>query len=181
LLRLSHRTPNHWAGPRQRSARDPPDGRERQVRDQVSTPKTAKGRRSIALDAATIKALRVHHAAQELARGDDYIDNDLIVATAPQTLSQAFDRLVERSGLPRIRSTIYDTRTPRSPHQAGVHPRVVSERFGHSTVAFTLDQYSHAVPAMQADAAEVVAKLVMGWTQKTVACFYRPRLRSGAS
>lgn len=32
---------------------------------------------------------------------------------------------------------------------AGVHPKVVSERLGHSTVSFTLDIYSHAIPAMQ--------------------------------
>ncbi len=34
--------------------------------------------------------------------------------------------------------------------QAGVHPKVVSERLGHATVSITLDTYSHAIPAMQA-------------------------------
>jgi integrase len=43
---------------------------------------------------------------------------------------------------------------------AGVHPKVVQERLGHSSVAFTLDRYSHAIPAMQADAAATVARLV---------------------
>ena len=33
--------------------------------------------------------------------------------------------------------------------QAGVHPKIVSERLGHSTIAFTLDVYSHAIPHMQ--------------------------------
>jgi integrase len=41
-----------------------------------------------------------------------------------------------------------------------VHPKVVSERLGHSTVAITLDTYSHAIPAMQADAAAKVAALI---------------------
>ena len=36
----------------------------------------------------------------------------------------------------------------------GVHPKVVSERLGHATVAFTLDTYSHVLPGIQKDAAE---------------------------
>jgi integrase len=46
--------------------------------------------------------------------------------------------------------------------QAGVRPDVVSRRVGHATVAFTLERYAHALPAQQADAAEVVAALVRG-------------------
>jgi integrase len=45
---------------------------------------------------------------------------------------------------------------------AGVHVKVVSERLGHATVAMTLDTYSHVIPAMQEDAAEKVAALVLG-------------------
>ena len=37
--------------------------------------------------------------------------------------------------------------------KAGVHPKVVSERLGHSSVAFTLDVYSHVVPGIQEAAA----------------------------
>jgi integrase len=44
--------------------------------------------------------------------------------------------------------------------QAGVHPKVVSERLGHATVAITLDTYSHAIPAMQEEAAALIAGLV---------------------
>ncbi len=46
--------------------------------------------------------------------------------------------------------------------QAGVHPKVVSERLGHATVSITLDTYSHAIPAMEEEAAEKVAALVFG-------------------
>ena len=38
--------------------------------------------------------------------------------------------------------------------QAGIHPKVVSERLGHASVAFTLDTYSHVVPGLQETAAE---------------------------
>ena len=35
---------------------------------------------------------------------------------------------------------------------AGVHPKVASERLGHSKVGITLDLYSHVLPGMQEDA-----------------------------
>ena len=40
--------------------------------------------------------------------------------------------------------------------RAGVHPKVVSERLGHATVGLTLDTYSHVLPDLQRDAAEVM-------------------------
>jgi len=44
--------------------------------------------------------------------------------------------------------------------QAGIHPKVVSERLGHATVSITLDTCSLAIPAMQEDAAALIAGLV---------------------
>lgn len=44
--------------------------------------------------------------------------------------------------------------------QAGVHPKVVSERLGHATVSITLDAYSHAIPAMQGEEEAFIAGLV---------------------
>jgi len=41
--------------------------------------------------------------------------------------------------------------------RAGVNPKVVSERLGHTSVAFTLDTYGHVLPDMQRDAANVLA------------------------
>jgi len=38
--------------------------------------------------------------------------------------------------------------------KANVHPRIVQERLGHSTIVVTLDTYSHVLPNMQAMAAE---------------------------
>jgi integrase len=45
---------------------------------------------------------------------------------------------------------------------AGVNPKVVSDRLGHASVAFTLDVYGHVLPGQQADAAAAVAALVDG-------------------
>lgn len=73
-----------------------------------------------------------------------------------------FDLHVSRSGLPRIR--LHDLRRTWATLalKAGVHPKVVSERLGHASVAFTLEVYSHVVPGMQAEAAERVAGLIFG-------------------
>lgn len=55
---------------------------------------------------------------------------------------------------------------PRHAHtSAGVHPKVVQERLGHSSIAITVDTYSHAIPGMQEDAAAQVAALVDGQAQ----------------
>ena len=55
--------------------------------------------------------------------------------------------------LPRIR--FHDLRHAHATHllASGVHPKVASERLGHSKVGITLDLYSHVLPGMQADAA----------------------------
>jgi integrase len=44
--------------------------------------------------------------------------------------------------------------------RAGIHPKVVSESLGHATVSITLDTYAHAIPAMQEEAAALIAGLV---------------------
>jgi integrase len=142
---------------------------------EFSTPKTPRGRRSIALDSGTVAALRGHRRLQteeKLAIGPGaYADQGLVFAGEdgapihPVLFSQMFDRHVRDATLPTIR--LHDLRHTHATIalQAGVHPKVVSERLGHATVAFTLDTYSHAIPAMQEDAAETIARLVFGGEQ----------------
>src|SRR5829696_3969827 len=61
--------------------------------------------------------------------------------------------MVARTALPRVR--FHDLRHAHATHMlsSGVHPKVASERLGHSKVGITLDLYSHVLPGMQADAA----------------------------
>ncbi len=40
--------------------------------------------------------------------------------------------------------------------RAGIHPKIAQERLGHSTIATTLDLYSHVTDTMQDDAARRV-------------------------
>ena len=63
---------------------------------------------------------------------------------------------MKRSLLPVIR--LHDLRHTHATLalQAGIHPKVVSERLGHANVGITLDIYSHVSPHMQPDAAEKI-------------------------
>lgn len=80
----------------------------------------------------------------------------------PDSFSQFFERRVGQLGLPKIR--LHDVRHTHASMAlaAGVNPKVVSERLGHASVAFTLDTYSHAIPALEEEAAERIAALVSG-------------------
>lgn len=80
-------------------------------------------------------------------------------ALKPERVTRMFNARVEAAGLPRIR--FHDLRHTWASHalQAGVHPKVVQERLGHSDIAVTLNVYSHTIPAMDQEAAETVAAL----------------------
>jgi integrase len=77
----------------------------------------------------------------------------------PDLLSKWFVRYAQRADLTPIR--FHDLRHTHASLalQAGVPAKVVSERLGHATVAFTLDVYSHVIPGLQEEAAERIAAL----------------------
>ena len=136
----------------------------------MAEPKTAKGRRSLTLAPEVLDSLRVHHAhqvAERLSQGTDYSDSGLVITAEdgrpmhPETLSGVFVRRAKRAGLPPIR--LHDLR-----HSVasillarGVHPKVVSDMLGHATIALTLDTYSHVIPSLQQEAANVVVAAVL--------------------
>ena len=137
----------------------------------ISEPKTARGRRTISLDAATVAILRHHRGRQEEERQvarDGYVDNDLVFARVdgkpihPDYFSQTFDRRVARLGLRRIRPHDLRHTYATLALRAGVDPKTVSARLGHATVAFTLDVYTKAVPQLDRDAAQKIAGLIFG-------------------
>ncbi len=95
-------------------------------------------------------------------------DNGIVFAaleggpTHPDLFSQIFDRHVVKSTLPRIR--LHDLRHTHASIllKAGVPVKVVSERLGHSSPAFTMTVYQHVLPGMQADAAASFSDAVFG-------------------
>ena len=137
----------------------------------VSEPKTAKGRRSLALDPATVAALREHRARQaeqRLAVGPRWQDSGLVFTwpdgrpVHPQRFSKWFEQHARAAGLPRIR--LHDVRHSYATAAlaAGIPAKVVSERLGHATIAITMDTYSHVLPGLDELAAGTVARLILG-------------------
>lgn len=83
---------------------------------------------------------------------------ELFVAGHPPTWAgKVFDRRVAAWRLPHL--TIHGLRHTWATLalKGGVHPRVVQERLGHSTIAVTLDTYSHVSPTLHDEAARAIA------------------------
>jgi integrase len=82
--------------------------------------------------------------------------------------STTFCAFVRRSGMKLFR--FHDLRHSHASHllKAGVHPKIVSERLGHSTVGMTLDTYSHVLPGMQEEAIQRLDSMLTAAMQKTV-------------
>jgi integrase len=110
----------------------------------VSEPKTKRSRRVVALDPATVRALRDHRARQldeRIAMGGLANELDLVFtredgsAIHPQAFSEAFERHVAAARLTKLNlHRLRDTHATLA-LRAGVHPKVVSERLGHASVA----------------------------------------------
>ena len=103
-----------------------------------------------------------------MAWGPAYQDEGLVFCREDGTLihpdlfSRMFGRHIAAAGLPCIR--VHDLRHTYATLAlaAGKNPKVVADRLGHARVAFTLDVYSHAVPELDEEAAESVARLILG-------------------
>ncbi|MED0680652.1 tyrosine-type recombinase/integrase [Aneurinibacillus thermoaerophilus] len=137
-------------------------------------PKSSSGLRSIALPPGTIEALRAHKIQQskeKLKAGSLYQDVGMVVATSIGTpvlsrnLDRTWFRLMKKAGVPRIR--FHDLRHTHATLmlKQGVHPKIVSERLGHSNIGITLDTYSHVLPGLQEAAAKQFDESLFG-TQK---------------
>lgn len=132
--------------------------------------KSRRSRRVIALDDRTVAVLRAHHARQledRLRASTAWTDLDLVFTdelgelVKPDTFTRLTKRLATEAGVP-----------PLTPHPAarhtwaslalsqGVNAKVVQERLGHSSIAITLDRYSHLIEGMDRDAAEQIASLI---------------------
>ncbi|RWE26669.1 MAG: site-specific integrase [Mesorhizobium sp.] len=137
-----------------------------QTKDGVRYKEPKSGRaRTVALSAATVAELKAHRtrqAEEQLRLGIRPDADSFVVAQVdgqplqPRSLTHEWIRVLSKTKLPRIR--FHDLRHTHASQMlsAGVHPKVASERLGHSTIGITLDLYSHVMPGMQADAAEAV-------------------------
>jgi integrase len=147
-------------------------------------PKSKAGRRTMALDPATVVALRGHRHRQLETRmvagpvwQDTFTDWQGLHRTGlvwtyddgspihPKTMYTRFLRHTAAAGLPRIR--LHDVRhvyaTAALSSATGWHEvKVLSQRLGHSSVAITLDTYSHVLPAADKTTADTLARVILG-------------------
>src|SRR5215212_7338042 len=128
-----------------------------------TSPKTSGSRRSVKLTSNAIEVLKRHLERQlgEIDKvGSLWSENGLIFASETgeplnrhNLIRRSFKPLLKQAGLPQIR--FHDLR-----HTCAtlllirnVNPKIVSEMLGHSTIAITLDTYSHVLPNMRNQAA----------------------------
>jgi integrase len=133
----------------------------------ISDVKTGTSRRTIDIDDDVAQVLRDWRKARTEERdGLEPRSDDLVFVKAdgtsmhPDIFSQLFDRTVARIDVPAI--SLHDLRHTHATLllKAGVHVKVVSERLGHASVAFTMNVYQHVLPGMQAEAAGTFGALI---------------------
>lgn len=138
--------------------------------------KTRRSRRPISLDGVTLGKLRDHRRRQleeRLALGEAYQDLGLVFCRAdgsmlrPTWVSRRFQDLRADAGIRRI--TLKDLRHVWATLalESGVHPKVVQERLGHSSITMTMDQYSHVIEGLDREAADTVAAVVLRSSTQT--------------
>ncbi len=139
-------------------------------------PKTDKSRRMVSLSPSTALLLSQYRTEQEKLRqslGSTVSDDDLIFSSIdgkpliPDSVTQAWRILARRIGLKGIR--FHDARHTHASLmlKQGIHPKIVQERLGHSSIAMTLDIYSHVAPGLQQAAAARFDDIVMAKPKDT--------------
>jgi hypothetical protein len=131
--------------------------------------KTDSSARTVSLDAGTVEVLRAHRRRQaelRLLMGSAWVDTRLVftkadgAALVPDSVSQRFDRLVVRSGLPPVR--LHDLRhlAASLTYRATKDLKLTSQMLGHSSTAITEQVYTSVFEDVEREAAESAAALV---------------------
>lgn len=127
-------------------------------------PKTKLSRRTVYLAPGSVVALGDHRRAQaqeRLIAGPLWNSAHDLVFARPDGrpmegshLTRVFQKALRQAGLPKLR--IHDLRHTAATQllERGVHPKVVQEMLGHSSITLTLDTYSHVVPGLHAQVAD---------------------------
>ena len=134
----------------------------------LRSPKTKTGKRTIALPPSAFLVLNEHKKEQEtncLLLGkkfseSDYVFNNLGEPFLPNSVSHAWGKIIKRIGIKYIR--FHDSRHTHASLmlKQGIHPKIVQERLGHSSISITLDTYSHVAPGLQEAAAKKFDELM---------------------
>jgi integrase len=134
----------------------------------IPAAKTEGSRRHIELAPEAREALQHHHDRQLLERRkaqDLWTDQDLVFCTEegklldPARIYKSFKAALKAAGLPSIR--VHDLRHTCATLLLGkgVHPKMVQELLGHSSITLTLNTYSHVTPNMHHEVASFMSEL----------------------
>ncbi len=125
----------------------------------ITEPKTELSRRAVKLPLFALNVLEDYLAGLNKKHG-------LIFTTAsgkpinPRFLVKKFKKAIQQVGLPDIRFQDLRHTSATLLLSANVHPKVVQERLGHSTIVVTMNTYSHVMPNLQDEAAEKLDRIL---------------------
>jgi integrase len=115
-----------------------------------------------------LKQVKMKQQKNKLQLGAKYQDHDLVFSNydgSPVNIdyvSREVGRLIKKLGIPPV--CIHGLRHSHATLllQQGEHPKIVSERLGHSTISTTMDAYSHVMPNMQKEAVRKLDDFLFG-------------------
>jgi len=123
---------------------------------------SSSSRRAIELAEQDVAVLRQHREVQleeQIALHGSWRDPERVFTSPvggrlyPPDITRAFHVLTNRAGLQRIRLHDYASHIRDLSPKSGEPAKIVTERLGHSTTAYTQDAYQEVMPGMQRDAA----------------------------
>ncbi len=133
-------------------------------------PKTQRSRRSMSLSDELVKRLIEHRKNVEKWKTEatEWFENDLVFPNIkgephyPDSIRKLFKKILEEANINSKLYRLYDLRHTCATLllRANVHPKIVSERLGHSSISITLDVYSHCVPTMQETATKSISNMI---------------------
>jgi len=157
---------------------------------QFKEPKTSHSRRRVAMTPKLALFLRKYKADRERLYhelGKELTLDDLVFPSIegkpldPCVLTHNFTRIAKRAGLRGVR--FHDLRHTFASLMflRGAKPKVISEALGHSSVAFTMDVYSHIIEGMQEDAMALLDEVLPEGADKNFVAKLSPTFRNLAS
>jgi integrase len=130
----------------------------------VSEPNAATSRRTLPLPELALAALREHHQRQaQTPMSGAYVFTQADGQPLhPTTVWRALQRVLRDAGLPAMPFHALRHTAASLLLAEGAHPRVVMELLGQSTIALTMNTYSHVIPELKRDAADRMDRLLGG-------------------
>jgi integrase len=131
--------------------------------------KTGGSRRPIVLPEEAVRLLKAHQLEQENEKalfGETHEDSDLVCCQPdgrrldPRSFARQFERVVRKSGLPRIPPEGLRHTHATLLSEAAINPKVVQEMPGHTEIGTTMDIYSRVLPSIQHAAADAMNDMI---------------------